>query len=235
MSSRRWAIVAVSALAAGGGGAAIAAATDDRAKEAEDAILSDAAARLDVDADELRSALSEAQLAQIDKAVEEGELSEDAAEAVKQRMQASGLVLGFPGPPGDRVVHMLHGPFGPGPGGPPVFESIAEELGISVERLHRQLMSGKSMSQIAEANGKTLADVKSVAKQALEDEISEGLEDGRLTEEQADRLREDLPAMLERFMRGPRFRGRAGALPLPPPPGLGPPLRPRPGAFAPIP
>ena len=224
MSSRRWAIVAVTALAAGGG-AAIAAATDDRAKEAEDAILSDAAERLDVDPDELRSALSEAQLAQIDKAVAEGDLSEDVAEAIKERMQASGLVLGFPGPPGARVEHMLHGPFGPGPGGPPVFEAVAEELGISVERLHRQLMSGKSMREIAEANGTTLADVKSAAKQALEDEISDGLEDGRLSEEQADRLREDMPEMLERFMRGPRFRGRAGALPLPPPLGLGPPPR----------
>jgi hypothetical protein len=225
MSSRRWAIVAVTAVGAAGGGAAIAATTDDRAKEAEDAILTDAAERLDVEADELRSALSEAQLAQLDKAVEEGELSEEVAEAIKQRMQASGVVLGFPGGPGGEVVHRLHGPFGPGPGGPPVFEAIAEELGIPVERLHRQLLSGKSMRQIAEANGTTLAEVKSVAKQALEDEISEGLEDGRLTEEQADRLREDLPAMLERFMRGPRFHRRGHELPVPPSPGFGPPPR----------
>lgn len=224
MSSRRWAIVAVTAVAAAGGGAAIAA-TDDRAKEAEDAILTDAAERLDVDAGELRSALSEAQLAQIDEAVEEGVLSANAAKEIKERMQASGLVLGFPGPAGARVVHMLHGPFGPGPGEPPAFEAIAEELGIPVERLHRQLISGKSMREIAEANGKTLADVRSAAKAALEQQFSDDVREGRITEEQADRLREDLPEMLERFIRGPRFHRRGDVLPVPPPPGFGPPPR----------
>jgi hypothetical protein len=220
---RRFAIVAVTALAAAGTGAAIAATGDDRGKEAEDAILTDAAEQLDVEPDELRSALSDAELAQIDKAVEDGLLSEEQAEQIKERMQESGRVLGFPGgPPGG--PHGFdgrdgpHGLVGPGPGGPEVFDAIAEELGIPVERLHRQLMRGKSMSQIARANGKSVADVKAAAKAAIESRLEEEVEEGDLTEEQADEIRDHLPEMLQHLVRGPRFEGRPG---FGPPPGAG--------------
>ena len=124
-------------------------------------------------------------------------------------------MLGLPGgPPGG--PHGFRGPGGPpgfgapgpgpgGPGGPEVFDAIADELGIPVERLHRQLMGGKSMAQIARANGKSLADVKSAAKAAIESRLEEEVDDGTLTEEQADEIREHLPEMLQHLVRGPRF------------------------------
>jgi len=221
MKSRRWAIVAVTAVAAAGGGAAIAATGDDKAKQTEDSILSDAADQLGVDSSDLRSALSDAEIAQIDKAVEHGDLSNEEADAIKEHMQDSGLVLGLPGGPmGPRG---MHGPPDMFFGGPPVFDAIAGELGITQERLQRQLLSGKTMRQIAEANGKTLADVKSAAKDAIEEDIDEEIQEGDLTEKQANRLREDLPNMLDRLAHGPRFRRGEHALPLPPPPGFGPP------------
>ena len=209
MKSRHLAILGATALAAVGGGVAVAAIGDD-GKETENAILSDAAERLDVEADELRNALSEAQLAQIDKAVEEGKLTEEQAERIKEHMQESGRVLGFPGGPGGPHGH--HGP----PGGPAVFEAIAKELGISEEKLHQQLMSGKKMRQIAKANGKTVADVKAAAKAAIEKQLAEDVEAGRLTEEQADQIREDIPQMLRHLVRGPRFGHHRGG-----PPGMG--------------
>ena len=218
---RRFAIVAVTAVAAAGGGAAIAATEDDRGKKAEEAVLSDAADRLDVEPGELRSALSEAQQAQIDKAVDDGVLTEEDAEHIKERLEDSGLVLGFPGGPPPGGPHGLHGP---GPGGPAVFDAIAEELGISVERLHDQLVRGKSMAQVARANGKSLTDVKDAARAAIEKQIDEDVAADRITEEQADELREHLPQMLQHLVRGPCFdRARTHALPLPPPPGVGPP------------
>jgi hypothetical protein len=111
---------------------------------------------------------------------------------------------------------------GPGPGGPPeVFEAVAEELGISAERLHRQLMRGKTMGQIARANGKSLADVKSAARAALESRLEEAVEQGALSEDQAGEIREHLPEMLQHLVRGPRFHGRPGFA-RPPGPGFGP-------------
>jgi ribosomal protein S13 len=212
VNSRHLAILGATAVAAVGGGVAVAAIGDD-GKEVENAILDDAANRLDVETDDLRNALSEAQLAQIDKAVEEGKLTEEQAERIKEHMQESGRVLGFPGGPGGPGgPHGFHGP----PGGPAVFEAIAEELGISEEKLHRQLMSGRKMRQIARANGKTLADVKAAAKGAIEKQLAEDVEAGRLTEEQADQIREDIPEMLRHLVRGPRFHGFRGG-----PPGMG--------------
>ena len=215
MKSRHLAILGATAVAAIGTGVAVAAIGDD-GKETENAILDDAAERLDVETDDLRNALSEAQQAQIDKAVEEGKLTEEQAERIKEHMQESGRVLGFPGGPGGPHGH--HGP----PGGPAVFEAIAKELGISEEKLHEQLMSGKRMRQIARANGKTLADVKSAAKAAIEKQLDEDVKEGRLTEEQADQIREDIPEMLRHLVRGPRFHGFRGG-----PPGMhgdGPPM-----------
>jgi ribosomal protein S20 len=219
---RRFVIVAATALAAAGGGAAIAATDEeDKGKKTEDAILSDAAERLDVEPTELRSALTEAELAQIDKAVEDGVITEDDADHIKKRLQESGRVLGFPGGPPPGGPHGLHGPGGPG--GPAVFDAIADELGISVERLHTQLMRGKRLAQIARANGKSLIDVKAAARDALEEEIDQGVEDGRLSDEEAERLRDDIPDMLDRLVRGPgvfpappRRRGGDFAVPLPP-------------------
>ena len=210
---RRFAVVAVTALAAAGGGAAIAATEDDdKGKETEDAIISDAADRLDVAPTELRSALTEAERAQIDKAVEDGVLSEEAAERIKEHLEDSGRVLGFPGGPPPGGPAGMHGPGGSfgmhGPGGPvgsEVIDAIADELGIPVERLHNQLMRGKRLAQIARANGKGLADVKAAARDALEKEIEEGVEGGRLSEEDAARLRDDIPDMLDRLVRGPHF------------------------------
>jgi ribosomal protein S13 len=231
MRSRRMAILGVAALGAVGGGAALAATQDDRGKQAEDAVLGDAADRLDVDTSDLRSALSDAESAQIDKAVENGDLTEEQAKEIKEHMQESGRVLGFPGGPGGPP-----GPGGPGmhgPIGPGVFDAIADELGISHHKLQSQLMSGKSMRKIANANGKTLADVKSVATAAIEKQLDEDVKAGRLTEKQADEIRGDLPQILQHLVRGPRFRGDHGpGGPGGPPPGAfgGPPPPPPPGA-----
>jgi hypothetical protein len=225
-SRRRFVIVAASALVAAGGGAAIAATEDDEGKKTESSILSDAAGRLDVQPDDLRSALSEAERAQVDQAVEDRRLTEEQAQHIKEHMQESGRVLGFPGGPGGPGGP--HGPGGPGgpdgpggpggPVGPGVFDAIATELGISPEKLRARLMAGKSMAQVARANGKSLTDVKSAAKAAIEKQLAADVEAGRVTDEEADRIRDDLPFILQALVRGPRHRGRGGPPMGPPPP-----------------
>ena len=92
-------------------------------------------------------------------------------------------------------------------------------------------MRGKSLAQIARANGKSLADVQSAAKDALENEIDEAVEEDRLSEDDAERLRDDIPNMLDRLVRGPHFFPGG---PMGPPPGdrgFGPPPM-RDGGFA---
>ncbi|HYI19710.1 MAG TPA: hypothetical protein VD836_13440 [Solirubrobacteraceae bacterium] len=211
------AVATAGALAAAGTGVAVATSADD-AKEREQAVLEDAAGRLDVEAGELRDALAAAQDAQLDAEVEAGRITQEQADAIAQMRDRSGLVLGGPGHgPGG------HGPGGPGPGlrgGPgEVLGAAAEALGISEGELMRKLRNGRSLQQVAKAEGKDYADVKAAIRSAAKAELDAAVEDGRLTRAQADEMLEHLTEHLDegrifggRGPGGPGFRGG-------PPPG----------------
>jgi polyhydroxyalkanoate synthesis regulator phasin len=244
MSRRRIAIVAVSgALLAGGAGMAIAAVSKDDGKKAEQAVLDDAAKRLGVTADKLRDALSAAQDAQIDQAVKDGKLTQKQADAIKARRKQSGHVLGGPlgGPgPGGPGMRRFGGPGGPGfrgpggpggpgpagPGGPgfgghraAVALDLAKALGLTEDKLHEQLRAGKSIADIAKAQGKSLADVRNALKTDAKAQADKAVKAGDLTQKQADELLSHLADRLDHLgdaqAMGPRLH-RRGA----PPPDL---------------
>ncbi len=200
MRTRRIAALALSgALVAGGAGAAIAAVTKDDAKKTEQAILDDAAKRLDVTPQKLRDALSAAQDAQLDQAVKDGDLTQKQADAIKAARKDSGRVLGGRGLHGPRDVQKLRGgPGGPGFGKPGVglrfdlFADLAKALGTTEEKLKDQLRDGKSVADVAKANGTSLADVRSAVKAAAKTRLDKAVKAGDLTRKQAD-------AMLDRI------------------------------------
>ena len=185
-------IVASGALLAGGAGAAVAATSSDEAKEQEQAILDDAAGRLGTTPDKLRDALGAALDAQLDKAVEDGRLTQEQADEIKQRREESGAVLGFrdrhhgPDGPGDRIHH------GPGPHPVGGFEDIAEALGISERQLANRLRAGRTLAQIAKAEGKSLAEVEQAVREAMRARLEQAVKDGELTQAQADERLEHL-------------------------------------------
>ena len=204
------AVAAAGALAAAGTGVAVATSSDD-AKEREQAVLADAAGRLNVDPDELRDALAAAQDAQLDAEVKAGRLTQAQADAIKQMRERSGLVLGGPGPGGrhERGFGFRGGP-GRGPG--EILGAAAKALGITEAKLMRQLRDGKSLQEIAKANGKDYADVKAAIRAAVKADLDEAVKAGDLTQEQADAMLEHLSEHLEdgRFggtPGGPGFRG----------------------------
>jgi hypothetical protein len=97
------AVATAGALAAAGTGVALATSASDDAKQREQAVLEDAAGRLDVDAAELRDALAAAEDAQLDAEVKAGRITQEQADAIKQMRDRSGLVLGGPGRPAGRL------------------------------------------------------------------------------------------------------------------------------------
>jgi hypothetical protein len=232
MGGRRIAAIALSgALVAGGTGAAIAAVSKDDAGRAEQEVLDDAAKRLGVTSDKLRDALSAAQDAQLDKAVKDGDLTQKQADGLKAMRKESGSVLGGP-----RGLLKLHGgphPFGRGKGlhGGPVLAGpkagvvgdLADALGVSTVKLFEQLRDGKSIADVAKAQGKSLDSVRSSVKAAAKKRFDKAVADGDLTRKQADRMLEHLGARLENLdaKRGllPR-RHRFGGDEMPAPPGL---------------
>ena len=238
MGARRIATIALSgALLAGGTGAAIAAVTKDEGAKAEQAVLDSAAKKLDVTPEKLRDALAAAQDEQLDAAVKAGKLTQAQADKLKAARKASGHVLGG-GPLGK--LHMrggprleMHGFKGPGGAGfgirADLFDGLAKALGTTEDKLHEQLRDGKSLADIAKANGKSLADVKASLKAAMKAKLDKAVSDEDLTRKQADAMLERFDDGFDAFASGKQLRFRhefrRGG---PPPAGV-----PKPGSFMP--
>jgi polyhydroxyalkanoate synthesis regulator phasin len=204
------ALTAAGAIAAAGTGVAVATTTSDDPREREDAVLADAAERLDVEPSELRDALAEAEDAQLDADVKAGRLTQEQADAIKKRRAEAGTVLGGPklldgGP------HLGFGLKHPGGGPIELLDAASDALGISRAELAERLRDGKTLDEIAKAEGKSADDVRKAVESALKKRFDEAVEDGHLTREQADKmlsgvtdLLDDLPAVLggPELMRG---------------------------------
>lgn len=229
MNLRRVAIISGIGLAvAGGGGAAVAAISGDDGRKAEDAIIDRAAEKLDVEPNELRGALGEAEDAQLDEAVKNGDLTRRQADAMKRQRRRSGRVLGHPGP----HLRGFH-PGGPGRfrrGGPrrgPLADA-ARALGISRAKLFAQLREGKSLADVARAEGKSLDEVKASVKAAAKRRLDRAVAREDLTRKQADAMLEHLDERIDRLGERGFPRGRRGMGPGPggpggpPPPGFAP-------------
>ena len=216
------ALTAAGALAAAGTGVAVATTRSDDAKEREQAVLADAAKRLNVEPSELRDALSEAENAQLDADVKAGRLTQEQADAIKERRKAGGTVLGVgPGEPGWGL--RLHHRGGLARGPADLMGAAAEAIGISQGKLFDELRAGKKLSEVAKDHGKSFDDVKAAVRAALKKQLDEAVENGPLTQEEADRMLSRLTERLDDFgsLREHRFRGAPPelrpAMPDPPP------------------
>jgi transposase-like protein len=201
-------IAAAGALAVGGTGVAVATNRSDEAKKREDAVLSDAAKRLDVQTSELRDALAKAQDAQLDAEVKAGRLTQEQADAIKERRAADGTVLGGPGPGGPGFGFRHRGLGGPGHGGPgDLMKAAAGAIGISQAKLFEELRDGKSLSEVAKAHGKSFDAVKAAVRAAVERHLDEEVAEGDITRAQADEMLSHLTEHLDDFGRFERPPG----------------------------
>jgi hypothetical protein len=211
---RRLAIGAagVAALATAGGTYAAARDTGDR-----DAYLNDVAERLNVSRSDLTKAMREAFYARLDRAVAQGRLSRDEANAVKERVRRHGGVP-FPGggpghgPPGKRLF-LAGGPFGGG------IVAAGDYLGLSDAQLRERLRSGKSLAELARERGKSVDGLEDAIEKAVRGEIQD---DKRIPDDVRKRMLERLDEHVDRIVsgKGPRrrlHRPHPGGPPGPPP------------------
>jgi hypothetical protein len=224
------ALTAAGAIAAAGTGVAVATTRSDDPKTREDAVIADAAKRLDVAPSELRDALDQAEDAQLDADVKAGRLTQEQADAIKKHRDEAGTVLGggFPffakpfreksleGKRFDGKPH-LSLRIGP-PGGGPIelVDTAAKALAISRAELFDRLRDGKSLEEIAKAEGKSLDDVRSAVRSELKQRFDNAVENGKLTRKQADDM---LSHLSDKLLAGIGDFG----LPAPPPPPPGSP------------
>ena len=189
-------------LAVGGAGAGIAAtrmgsSPSDQSK----AVISDAAQQLGIEPAKLSGALKKAIEDRIDAAVAGGRLSKAQGDELKQRIESNGFPLVVPpflghGHFGD---HGLHG-----------LDAAASYLGLSESQLRSQLESGKTLAQVAKAQGKSVDGLVAALKADLKQHLDRAVADGRLTQAQENQILANADQRLTQLVNG-KFPG--------PPPG----------------
>jgi urease accessory protein UreF len=205
--------VAIAVLAAAGAavaGSGILGGSSDR-----QAILDNAAKRLGVTPQKLADALQGAALDQIDAAVAAGRLTKEQGDALKQRIQ-SGNGLG-----GALGVPFFFGPHGHARlagGFLATLDSVASYLGLTTAQLRDQLQSGKTLAQIAQAQGKSVDGLEQAIVAAATTKLNQAVANGQLTAAQRDAILSRLKSSVESLVRNGFKRGGA---PFPGPHGLG--------------
>jgi polyhydroxyalkanoate synthesis regulator phasin len=200
------AVVAVIAIGTTG---AVAASRALSPSEESKAVIDDAAAQLGVESSELSNALKQALKNRVDEAVASGRLTEEQGNALKERIDSAEAPLfgGF----GHRGFG--HKGFGFGRGHVGGLTAAATYLGLSESELRAQLAEGKTLAEVAEAEGKSVDGLVAALVKDAETRIDRAVADGKLTEEQAtaakERLTEHVTALVEGELQPPGL-GRWG-------------------------
>jgi hypothetical protein len=211
--SRKTLTIAVAALAViGGSGAAIAAAQGS--SSSGQSFLDSVARHLGISSQKLEDATKAAAVDQVDVALKEGKITKAQADELKARIQ-SGEFPPFAGPLfGPRFGHFHRG-------GPPLFgeklSAAAEYLGLSEAELRTKLNAGRTLAAIAKARGRSVDGLKEVILDEAEKNLDQLIEDGELTQAEADemlaRLKSHIDDLVDHGMFRFRFGDRLGGQP----------------------
>jgi hypothetical protein len=200
------AALVASAIAITGTGAAIAASQATTTPQQESEALVDAtAANLGVTSAKLTAALKAALTARVDAQVAAGTLTEAEGTAMKARIASSDFPLLGGG----------HGGRG-GPGGHHGFADLstaATYIGVTEAALRTSLESGKTLADVAKANGKTVDGLVAALTSAAKTRIAADVKAGRLTEAQSKQILADLSTRITERVNGTlpeRGLGRGG-------------------------
>jgi polyhydroxyalkanoate synthesis regulator phasin len=145
------------------------------------------ASKLGVDRATLDAVEKEAHEEVIGQAVEDGVLTQDQADRMLSRLEDGfgfGRMGRLGGPRGGRM-----GGFGFKGCLPGNYDWLAEQLGMTSDELQAELEAGKTIAELAEEKG---VDLDAARIEAMKERIQQAVEDGTLTQEQADWLLEGL-------------------------------------------
>ena len=218
-------LVAASALslAVGAGGAI--AASNSSSKSGE-SFLSRVAGHLGISTEKLEDATKAAAIDEVDEQLQAGKITKAQADELKARIRKGGAPFLFGerhrfGGPGRFHGRLHHAPFGH-------LSAATDYLGLSFPQLLEQLKSGKSLADVAKAQGKSVDGLKKAMLADAKKRLAEAVDQDMLTEAQAkemlgaieskldDIVNGKFPARGERHFRGPGGPPGNGAWRLPP-------------------
>jgi len=204
-------IVAAAALAGG------AYAATQGAPSSRQAFLNDVAQRLHVTPAQLQAAIKGAVLDRLSAAVKAGKLTRAQADAIAQRIQSgAGPGAFFLAPRGGFFFRPRLGERA-GPLG-----AAAKYLGLTRTRLLSELRSGRSLAQVARAEGKTTSGLEQAITAEIKSRLDSRVASGEITKSQEQQILSRLTQRLSDLVTAPP-RPPGGALGVPPGPGAPPP------------
>jgi polyhydroxyalkanoate synthesis regulator phasin len=169
------------------------------------AVINDAAKTLGVEPSKLDAALKKAIENRIDAAVAAGRLTKEQGQELKQRVESGDFPL-F-GPPA----------LGPGFGAPHLFfhglDAAAAYLGLTEAQLESRVNDGKTLAQIAKAEGKSVDGLKAAMLKDTRAKLDEAVKAGRLSKAEEQQVLQDLQKRIDDLVHGQlrlRFRDHDG-------------------------
>lgn len=177
-------LLVVGVLAAGavaGQALAQAGTRDEEAQPRGEEFLGRVAAKLGVSVDELKAAISSTELDMLDEAVEQGNISQERADRLRQRIEEGRLLAPLPGARAGQVRLQAAQRL--------VLHAAAELLEMTPRDLIQELRStGQSLAQLAEVKGISRDELKNGILEDVEKHLDAGLE----------RLRQNIDSIIDR-------------------------------------
>lgn len=170
--------------------------------------LAGVAERLGVGVDELKEAIAAEARERVDAAVAEGRLSEKQAARIRERIESGGPPFGlgahpgrdrFDGAPGERRSYGHRGK-GHGALKHAAVEAAGDYLEMESHELFRALREGKGLADLAEEKGKSADGLAAAVLEAVQAKLDAAVAEGRLTEDEATRLRERAEEAIARLL-----------------------------------
>jgi hypothetical protein len=199
MPSKRTVVIGSIAVLAGigaAGGALAASGTFDPQAERQ-AYLDDVAGRLGVSSAKLEDALKAAAIDRVDAALAAGRITKDQADAMKAAINSGRLPFGVGLVPG--MGFRLHGGLHRVGGS---LDAAATYLGLTQTQLWTQLRSGKSLADIAKAQGKSVDGLEQAMVASIQSKLDQAVKDGRLTSAQRDEIMTKVKASIDDLVNG---------------------------------
>ncbi len=145
------------------------------------------AENLGIAQEELEAAIRQTGLDLVDEAVAAGRMSEEKAAKIRERIES-----------GEGVPFFQH--HRPHRQGGQVVGKVAEFLGLTPQEVVEALKDGQSLAQIAEENGVSSDKLSAFLLGELEARLAEAVENGGISQEQADQALERASEQIDRLI-----------------------------------
>ncbi len=164
-----------------------------------DQFLGFLATRLGISSDQLKTDVQGAASDTVDQMLKDGTITQQQADKLNQEIQNGNFpgLLGMGGRFGGFGM-MGKGEFGASLQS--IVQAVAGKLNLTPQQIQDQLKSGKSLAEIASAQGVSRDDLKSDITTAVDQQVDKAVTDGKITQTRADQIKSNLSSKLDQII-----------------------------------